>query len=148
MLEDINIRKGTFQEAIKISNQIPEFTDTLSEQDFLKRTGDRTYLILVACDQEIPIGFKIGYDRRGDGSFYSWLGGVVPQYRRQGIARKLASMLENWVKLKGYDRVIVKTRNCFREMIQFLISTEYKLVKVIPQEDLRDNRLIFEKILS
>ena len=147
MLEDITIRKGSFEEVLKIGNQIPEFSDPISIDDYRERIKDHLSLILVAYDKDIPVGFKIGYDRWEDGSFYSWLGGVLPAYRNQGIARNLATMQENWVKLKGFNRVVIKTRNRFRAMIQFLLKTDYKLVKVEPQEDIRENRLIFEKTL-
>ena len=87
MLEDITIRKGSFEEVLKIGNQIPEFSDPISIDDYRERIKDHLSLILVAYDKDIPVGFKIGYDRWEDGSFYSWLGGVLPAYRNQGIAR-------------------------------------------------------------
>ena len=43
------------------------------------------FLILLASDETRVVGYKIGYEERGT-EFYSWLGGVDPNYRGQGIA--------------------------------------------------------------
>ena len=36
---------------------------------------------------KLPIGFKVGYER--DGYFYSWMGGVLSDYRKKGVAQNL-----------------------------------------------------------
>lgn len=43
---------------------------------------------LVAWSGSVPVGFKLGYERSGE-EFHSWLGGVHPEFRRRGIARRL-----------------------------------------------------------
>ena len=45
---------------------------------------------------EMLVGFKLGYaatSRR----YYSWLGGVHPNYRRQGIASQLITLQHEWI---------------------------------------------------
>ncbi|WP_238018669.1 GNAT family N-acetyltransferase [Oceanobacillus jordanicus] len=53
-----------------------------------KMTGKPPLVIVTAMDGERVIGYEIGYalDNR---TFYSWLGGVDPRYRNQGIAYSL-----------------------------------------------------------
>src|SRR5688572_7603596 len=46
-------------------------------------------------------GFKLGY-RRGATLLYSWLGGVHPDARRQGVAAELMRRQHDWAKTQGY----------------------------------------------
>lgn len=50
------------------------------------------------------IGFKIGY-RRGRVLFYSWLGGVHPDWRHLGIAKALAELQHTRLKELNYEAV-------------------------------------------
>ena len=54
-------------------------------------------------------GFKLGY-RRGTTLFYSWLGGVHPDARRQGVAAELMRRQHEWAKMQGYKDVETRTR--------------------------------------
>ena len=56
------------------------------------------HLSLIAEIENQSVGFKIGYDRFKDGSFYSWMGGVLPEFRKKGVASALADFQENWAK--------------------------------------------------
>ena len=55
------------------------------------------------------IGFKLGY-RRGDALFYSWLGGVDPDFRRRGIADALTRLQHETLVRRGYRFVETRTR--------------------------------------
>ncbi len=44
------------------------------------------------------VGFKLGYCRRPQ-LHYSWLGGVHPEARRQGLARKLMIHQHEWAPM-------------------------------------------------
>lgn len=53
------------------------------------------------------VGFKTGYavtSRR----YYSWLGGVHPDFRRAGLARKLMQMQHDWIRDNGFSSVETK----------------------------------------
>lgn len=45
-------------------------------------------MVPIVYEDGQPIGYKLGYERQRD-TFYSWLGGVHPDFRRRGIAREL-----------------------------------------------------------
>lgn len=50
------------------------------------------------------IGFKAGYALKA-GHYYSWLGGVDPDYLRRGIARRLMAAQHEWLREAGYTAV-------------------------------------------
>jgi GNAT superfamily N-acetyltransferase len=62
------------------------------------------------------VGFKLGY-RRGAGLFYSWLGGIHPDVRRQGLARRLMTAQHLWARDRGYRSVETRTRASNNPMI-------------------------------
>jgi len=62
------------------------------------------------------IGFKLGY-RRSPDLFYSWLGGVHPDARRQGIAARLMTAQHEWARGEGYAAVETRTRAVNNAMI-------------------------------
>lgn len=61
-------------------------------------------------------GFKLGY-RRGEDLFYSWLGGVHPETRGQGVARDLMERQHSWAAAAGYASVETRTRAANAAMI-------------------------------
>jgi hypothetical protein len=87
---DITIRQGSIGEVVALSRQVPELTDPYGEAVYREKLAGKPHLILVACEGLFPVGFKVGYQREADGSFYSWMGGVLPDFRRRHAARLLA----------------------------------------------------------
>lgn len=54
-----------------------------------KAASHSAFQTLLALDGEKVVGCKVGYDHTLPNTFYSWLGGVDPVYRGQGIAGEL-----------------------------------------------------------
>ena len=73
--------------------------------------------ILIAFYNGIPAGCKIAYDRFGNKIFYSWLGGVLPEFRRKNIAKTLSEKMEEMAQIRGYEFIRFKTRNKFTSVI-------------------------------
>jgi predicted GNAT superfamily acetyltransferase len=71
-------------------------------------------------------GFKLGY-RRGTALFYSWLGAVHPDSRRQGIARELTLRQHDWAKAQGYRRVETRTRAVNRAMLILNLAAGFEV---------------------
>src|SRR5687768_15065806 len=92
------IRNGYIEEAVAISRQIPEFDHPHKADEYRKRLMGKKQLILIAWKEDKAIGFKVGYDKENDGSFYSWMGGVLPAYRHDGVAKELANVQETWAR--------------------------------------------------
>lgn len=144
----ITIRKGSILEATTVTHQIPEFGKTYMTAEYVKRLEDTLHLILIAEIEGKIVGFKVGYDREHDGSFYSWMGGVLPAHRRKGVASLLTARFEQWALLKGYKSVRFKTRNEFKGMLVFSLNRGFKIVDFDARKSLDQHRVILEKKLG
>ncbi|RFS15474.1 GNAT family N-acetyltransferase [Emticicia sp. C21] len=146
---NVTIRRGTVAECVAISQQIPEFYDGIyDEKDYETRLFNTNSLVLVALDGSTPVGFKVGYQRDNDGSFYSWMGGVIPDYRKLHIAQKLADTQEAWAVEKGFNAIVFKTRNSLKGMLIFAIKNGFCIEAVERKEAIEDYRIIFRKKLK
>lgn len=148
MNNDISIRKGSVQEVVHLSKQLPEFDNPHEENIYEERMQNKSGLILVATVNGVLAGFKVGYDKFGDGSFYTWMGGVIPEFRRLGLAKKLAHHQEQYAINKGYNSIILKTRNKHRNMRLFAVSSGYDVIKVILMKQIEENRIVLKKVLK
>lgn len=124
------IREGTIDEAMAVDRQIPEFHmvgDAYDRATYEDRLRDRPKLILVAEVRGDFAGFKVGYEEDPQ-TFYSWLGGVVPEFRRTGVANALRERQEAWARSSGYERIRVKSMKRFPQMLRLLVSAGYGIV--------------------
>ncbi len=140
-----HIEEGHPEDVIPILSQIPEFDHLPDVNSISSRLEHVPHLILLALwDQQI-IGFKIGYER--DQHFYSWLGAIHPDYRRKGLAEKLADTQENWARERGYKKVWMKTRNRFPSMLMMALNRGFQIVQIDPRDTITEHRIILEKSL-
>jgi len=121
-----DFRIGTIDDVLAVDVKIPEFDGRTTAEKLTERLADKSNLILVAYDQHLPIAYKIGYEISNI-EFYSWLGGVAPQYRKLGVATKLREKQESWALDSGYDAISVKSMNQYPAMLQLLISSGYQI---------------------
>ncbi len=145
----ITIKKTDLKEVFAIHKKIPEFTPNPPKtlKEFEDEIKDKKYLVLTAyCDGKMA-GYSIGYDKFSDRSFYIWLCGVIPEYRKQGIFSSLILYQEKWSNQNGYKSIKVKTWNRRVQMRIALDKLDYYLVGFEEKPDVLDNRLIYEKIL-
>ena len=117
----IHIRESLFHECVDLSFKIPEFNSPYKIEEYKKRCPGK-YLALIAEIDNQSVGFKIGYDRLNDGSFYSWMGGVLPKFRRMGVAYSLANFQEKWAAKNGFSSIVLKTRQKHDGMIAFSLN--------------------------
>ena len=89
--------------AVELYNQIFR---PRREIDFLKRRflGRYNSLTLIARIDDRPVGFWIGFELK-PGMFYHWLGGVLPDFRRQGVGRQMLDAQIAWAKEHDYEHV-------------------------------------------
>ena len=128
MKNNIEIKKGDIEVAVQLMQELPEFNDPYNLEEINNRINKVPHLNLIAYLNKIPAGFKLGYER--DGYFYSWLGGVLPKYRKMGIAQKLADEQEKWAKENNYDSITFKTRNRHKAMLAFSLNNGFNIFKV------------------
>jgi len=136
---------GKLETVVEISQKIPEFQHPHGLSTYQQRLKGVPHIILVAYVDENPAGFKVGYER--DGYFYSWMGAILPAYRRLGLARKLAERQEVWAKEKGYPHVTFKTRNRLKPMLLFAIGRGFDIIEIQPKTTIAEYRIILRKML-
>ena len=143
---DVDIRKGRIADIGPLLAAVPELEQRFDPDDAARRLQHQG-LVLIADVGAEPAGFKVGYDRFADGSYYSWLGGVLPRYRGRNVAQALLERQEDWVRNHGYRGIYVKTRNRFVAMRLLLARNGYNLVGMEAQPDQLENRLLHYKAL-
>ena len=103
------------QEIIALSSLL---FPTPVQTDYLDRITSNTDQSLFLCrntNNEL-IGFKLGY-ANSPLEYYSWLGGIRPEYRNHGIATELMRKQHAWCMQQGYDSIVTKTSPSFKEML-------------------------------
>lgn len=138
------VREGTLDEAVSILVNIEELESGTTVDSLKKRICDKPYLVLVAEDDGQLLGVKVGY-QLDDDCFYSWLGGVARQGRRQGIAQSLLHAQERWTAKQGYSAIRVKSRNQFAGMLCLLLENGYFIEHLEKNGELQDYCIHFVK---
>ena len=105
--------------------------------DFFKsRIHEKEDLLIILCyTSDQLVGFKIGY-RYNETTFYSWVGGVLPDSRKQGIAKQLAKLQEEKVIAKGYSKMRTKSMNRFKPMMILNLKNGFNIVQPDQNENL------------
>ncbi len=129
---EIQIKKGKLAEVIELASLIPEFDDVYGEDEYQERLKGKEPIILIAYKDKKAIGYKMGYQEAD--YFYSWLGGVLPEYRNKGIASKLALQQEELVKQLGISKIRFKTQNKFKGMLIFAIKNGFSIIGTVPYD--------------
>ena len=130
------VREGTIDEALELISRIPEFREPYTRDEFERRLGNTASLVLVEEKDGKLRGFKCGYERdTKTETFYSWLGGVLPDYRRSAIASELLRAMEDWCRKNGYINLSFKTLNQHKSMLIFAIKNGFEIVNVMPKKD-------------
>ena len=115
--------------------------------DFFKeRIHQKEDVLMILCyDEQQLVAFKIGY-RYDETTFYSWVGGVLPNFRKKGIAKKLAQLQEENAIKNGYQKLRTKSMNRFRPMMILNLKNGFDIVQMYTN-DVGQTKIIFEKEL-
>ncbi len=143
----IHIREGAFQECVDLSSKIPEFNSPYKIEEYKKRCAGK-YLVLIAEIDNQSVGFKIGYDRFNNGSFYSWMGGVLPKFRRMGVAYSLANFQEKWATKDEFSSILLKTRQKHDGMIAFSLNRGFIITEETQITPVEETRIWMQKLLN
>lgn len=131
---------------VELYNQI--FRPPRDEESFLRRyRGRYNVLQMIARIREKPVGFFLGFELKPD-VFFSWFYGVLPEYRRQGIASQLMDAVHDWAAQHDYNSIRFECHNHQRPMLHLSIALNYDIVGIRWDPDRCDNLIIFEKVLS
>ncbi len=135
-------------ETFKILNDL--YAKTLGVLDLkkfkIKLKLNLKLLLLLAYDGVKPVGFKLGY-ALSESDFYSWYGGVIPDYRQLGIASVLIEKQHEWCKKHGFIIIKTKAKSTFAEMISLNLKSGFEIVGCEKKPD-TSLRIMFEKKLD
>ena len=102
-------------------------------------------LILVAMDESAIVGYKIGYQRKPR-HYYSWLGGVDPDYRKYGIGSTLMRLQHEWCQQHDYLTIRTHSKNKWRDMIILNLRHGFDIIGTWT-DDLGEPKIMLEKRL-
>lgn len=121
------------------------FTE-FDESKFFKKIEKTTKNTFVRCFVEKSlVGFKLGY-QADDRVYYSWLGGVSPEFRGLGFGKDMMNLQHDWCKQHGYKSITTKTKNSFREMLYLNLSSGFQITDVL-KKDGSEPKILMEKFL-
>lgn len=101
---------------------------------------------LIAYDGEKPVAFKIGYAINSE-VFYSWYGGVLPEYQELGLGSILMKKQHEWCRLKKFGKIQTKSTNSKTQMIHLNLKFGFKIVGVETDAN-NELKILFEKIIN
>jgi len=103
------------------------FDRPLSKEIISNEVACHTGVIgLVASKDQIPCGYKVGFQHSPE-IFYSWIGGVHPDFRGQGVATFLMQEQHRILKETGYSYVRTHTKNKYRDMLILNIKSGFQV---------------------
>jgi GNAT superfamily N-acetyltransferase len=109
--------------------------------------GRYSELRLIARVNDRPVGFFLGFELKPT-VYFGWFYGVIPEYRRQGIASQLMDAVHSWAKQNEYESVRFECHNQHRPMLHLAIALGYDIVGIRWDPDRGENLVIFEKVLN
>ncbi len=110
----------------------------------------QTFYCLIAYDLAEPVAIKIGY-AASEEIFYSWYGGVLPQYRELGLGSILMQKQHEWCRQKKFRKIQTKSRNSNIQMIHLNLKSGLQIVGTEREDgdnNKNDIKILFEKIIT
>jgi GNAT superfamily N-acetyltransferase len=109
--------------------------------------GRHNILQMIARIKDRPVGFFMGFELKPT-TFFAWFYGVLPEFRRQGIATQLMEAVHDWARENEYESVRLECHNSARSMLHLAIALGYIVAGIRWDPDRGDNLVIFEKTLN
>jgi len=94
--------------------------------DFKERLNEKLKLSVLTAQSDKVEGFKIGYERYR-GVYFSWLGGVLQESRRKGIARSLLRRQHDICLERGYSEIQTETFGDGKAMLLLNIQEGFEI---------------------
>ncbi|RUO23921.1 GNAT family N-acetyltransferase [Aliidiomarina minuta] len=142
--QSITYKTASVGDVAEVLKAIPEMHSRNLIQSILDRISNKDYLALVAYSGQKPVGCKLGY-AMDEANFYSWLGGVIPEHRGQGIAQPLLNQQEAWATQQGYRHIHVKSMNQYPAMLTMLIKNGYQICGYEDKGSVEESKVCFVK---
>jgi GNAT superfamily N-acetyltransferase len=131
---------------VELYNQV--YRPARDVESFKRRfQGRHNILQMIARVGDRPVGFFLGFELKPT-TFFAWFYGVIPEYRRQGIASQLMEAVHEWAAQNDYNSVRLECHNSARPMLHLSIALGYDIAGIRWDPDRGDNLVIFEKTLG
>ena len=131
---------------VSLYNQV--FAPARDVAFFERRFKSRSQLLnLIAEVDGRPVGFLCGLELKPN-TWFTWLAGVLPDYRRSAIATQLIEAEHAWAVEQGYEYVRMECQNQHRPVLQMAITLGFDIVGVRWDIDRHANLVIFEKEIA
>lgn len=146
----LDIEKVETLESLKIEDVrriVTVLFGSWEDQWFFSRLESHpNFLVLLAWVEGKLAGFKIGYaiDHL---NFYSWLGGVLPEFQGVGIGRDLMKVQHDWCAHKGFKKIQTKTQNRFKSMLLLNLQEGFE-VSGFEAYEVGGPKILMEKVLE
>ncbi len=129
----------------ELYNQV--FTPGVDEA-FLSRRfqGRHNVSMIVAVLDHTHVGFIVGFELTPT-TYYSWVCGVLPDFRRLAVATQLMQAQQAWSQDHHYTTIRFECQNQHRPMLHLAITEGYDLVGLRWDPATAQNVVIFEKEL-
>ncbi|HTK77898.1 MAG TPA: GNAT family N-acetyltransferase [Gemmataceae bacterium] len=131
---------------VELYNQI--YRPAKDVDSFRRRfRGRYNVLRMIARIQDRPVGFFLGFELK-PATFFAWFYGVLPDFRRQGIASQLMDAVHEWAKDHDYESIRLECHNAARPMLHLAIDMNYIIAGIRWEPERADNLVICEKSLT
>jgi hypothetical protein len=176
LIREYPLQQGALEIAY-IEEFFNEFPVRKSQAEIVQRLAGREAQILMAeaglpADGAtvVPVSYKVSHELRADESdpkllelvdrlsgvvdfqnrrvLYNWLGATRRDWRGQGHFRALTEEQEVWAVARGFDEVIVKTKNKFYDMRTALDQLQFDIIKFDPAPELSESKVYLRKRLG
>ena len=130
---------------VTLENQV--FDKPFSREHLARECETKSNLLIqiAFCDGE-PCGFKAGYELTSK-LFYSWLGGVAPNFRGNGVAKLLMLEQHRILKDMEYKTVRTHTNNKFKPMLIFNLKFGFDVMGTMKGINEDELQIMLEKNL-
>lgn len=143
--EIVVIGPGELGLVTELYNQV--LSPPVDEESLRRRfLGRRNVGLLVAMLDQRHVGFDIGFELTPS-TYFGWICGVLPDYRRLGIATQLQEAQQAWAREHHYTTMRFECQNQHRPMLHVAIRQGYDLVGIRWDPTIAGNVVIFEKDL-
>lgn len=131
---------------VNLYNQI--FRPPRDVDSFRRRFLGRYNIVqMVARVKNEPVGFFIGFELKPT-VFFAWFYGVIPEWRRQGVASQVMDAVHSWARQNDYESIRMECHNQHRPMLHLAIARGYDIVGIRWDPDRLNNLVLFEKALT
>lgn len=173
-LREYPLQQGALEIAY-IEEFFNEFPKRKTANDIISRLQDRECQILMAeapleDGTVVPVSYKVSHELRADETdpaladlvqrltgtinfsgrriLYNWLGATRRDWRGQGHFRALTEEQEVWAVSRGFDEMVVKTKNRYYDMRGALDTLQFNVIKLEAAPDVMDAKVYLSKPLG